>query len=118
MLFYSVFQTFHRKKPLKKHDSSVVLKRFNPEGPFKRYLCEVTLHALLISVSFFSVDKNVNKGLFTPGEKKNYTFFLSPVKSINPYFHYGPLIPSTHDVIILCKLFFYFMLLLIALYMS
>ena len=43
MLFYSVFQTFHRK-----NDSSVVLKSLNPEGPLDSYLYEVILPALLI----------------------------------------------------------------------
>ena len=48
MLFYSVFQAFHRKK----NDSFKVLMSLNPEGPLGSYLCDVLLPVLLITCQF------------------------------------------------------------------
>ena len=61
MLFYSVFQTFYRKK----NNSSVVLKIVNPEGPLGSYLCVVTLSALLITCQFlFCGTKKINRNFY------------------------------------------------------
>ena len=73
MLFYSVFQTFHRKK----NDSSVVLKSHNPGGPLGSYLWDVPLPALLVTSFFplfwsyvsFCLWNKENKQDFLPDDK-------------------------------------------------
>ena len=71
MLFYSVFQTFHRKNV-----SSVVLS-LNPEGPSGSYLCD-----------------------FLPGDKKSkFLSFLRSIFLV-PVFLCSFLIPFTEDFII------------------
>ena len=70
MLFYSVFQTFHRK-----NDSSIILKSLNPEGPLGSNLCDVTLLAFWVS---FLCNKESQQN-FLSGEKN--LIFLSFLRS-------------------------------------
>ena len=99
-----------------KNDSSVVLKRLNPEGHLSSYLCDVTLPAFffLSRVSFFSVDKKVNKDFFCPDENIYIFFSFSPGKFLNPCLSCVPLsfVPP-YNIISLCKSFFDFLILLI-----
>ena len=107
MLFYSVFQTFHRKK-----DGSVVLKSLNPEGPFKRYLCDITLPAVLIRCQFFFCGQESKQRIFSPGERNLFlSFFWLNLLILT--FVCSSIIPSTHDAIILYKSIFDFLLLLL-----
>ena len=97
MLFYSVFQTFHRKK----NDGSVVLKSLNPEGPVGSCLCEVTLPALdHMSVSFLWNKENKQDFLLPVGEKnKIFLSFLWSVFLV-PVFFCSLIIPFMEDVTI------------------
>ena len=77
VLFYSVFQTFHRKK---NRQFSCLKMSLNPEGPLGSYLCDITVPALKdfwSCVSFFSMDKKVNKGFFHWVKSICISFFFS-----------------------------------------
>ena len=80
------YSILYFKPSTEKNDSSVVIKRLNPEGLLGSYLCFLPFRS---RVSFFSVDKKVNKGLFSPGEKIYIYFFLRLNLLILTF--YGPL---------------------------
>ena len=108
MLFYCVFQTFHRKK-----DSLVILKSLNPEGPLGSYLCDVTLPALSITCQFlFCGTKKINRIFY---QVKKNLIFLSFLWSIFivPVFLCSFITPFTEDSIIFIKSIFNILLFLI-----
>ena len=51
------YSILYFKPSTEKNDSSVILKSFNPEGLLGSYLYNITLPALLILASFFSVEQ-------------------------------------------------------------
>ena len=91
MLFYSVFQTFH-----KKNDS---LKSLNPEGPLGSHLCDVILHAILITCQFlFCGTKKVNRRFYRV--KKIFLSFLRSI-FLFPVFLCSFIIPFTENSVII-----------------
>ena len=64
MLFYSVFQTYHRNNKFSR------LKSLNPEGPLSSYLSDVALPALSVTCQFLFLWNKENKQDFLLGEKK------------------------------------------------
>ena len=72
LMCYSIL---YFKTSLKKNDGSVVLKSLYPEGPFKRYLCDVILSTLSIMFQFLFCGQESKQRIFSPGERNLY--FLS-----------------------------------------
>ena len=104
MLFYSVFQTFHRK-----NDS---LKSLNPEGPLGSY-CVTSFFPLFdhMSVSFLW-NKESQKDLL-PGEKNLILLSFLRFMFLFPVFFCSFIIPFTEDSVFFLKSIFNFLLLLI-----
>ena len=105
MLFYSVFQTFHRK-----NDSTRIL---NPEGPLGSYLCDITLSSLLLMCQFlFCGTKKVNRIFYRVKKNLNFLSFLQSI-FLFPVFLCSFIIPFMEDSVIFIKLMFSFLLFLI-----
>ena len=107
MLILFCFQTFHRK-----NNGSVILKSLNPEGPFKRYLCDITHPTLLIMCQFLFYGLESKQRIFLPGERNLFFLSFLWLNLLILTFVCSSVIPSTHDVIIFLKSIFNFLLLL------